>query len=86
MFCFCIDDPDKSGEYLLLKDRIQKGKIVPKNISSVEILDVNGNKILFGSIYQNKTILVSFLRHFGCVLCIEQANEIISRRKEFHEK
>lgn len=85
MFCCFLQDANQK-EYLPLKDTIQKGKNVPKNIASVDILDINGQKVTFESVYQKKTVLVSFLRHFGCVLCIEQAHEIISRRNEFQEK
>ncbi|KAJ3851518.1 AhpC/TSA antioxidant enzyme-domain-containing protein [Lentinula lateritia] len=41
-------------------------------LSHLEVLDVSGNKVPFGSLFENQTVIVVFIRHFFCGLYVSQ--------------
>ncbi len=44
-----------------------------ERIADVEVLDCEERRIRLGTVWESHTVVLTFLRHFGCIFCREQA-------------
>ncbi|THU82749.1 hypothetical protein K435DRAFT_784502 [Dendrothele bispora CBS 962.96] len=56
-------------------------KLVQK-ISDIELVDVDGNKVKFGTVIADKKTIVVFIRHFFCGSCQQYVEQLASVPKE----
>jgi hypothetical protein len=78
MSCFCCGEGEEDNfeKKPFLKNNNIKFKIT-KDMEEVILNDIDGNEIKFFDIFNKKLTIISFLRHFGCVLCMEKLNFFI---------
>jgi len=57
-----------------------------KEASDLEIFDINGDKVKFGSIYASEKAIVVFIRHFFCGACQAYVEHLATVREEALEE
>src|SRR5262245_23538014 len=62
--------------------QIEIGKPPPPALAEATVLDASGNETRLGEAWRKGPCLVLFLRHFGCIGCAEQVEEISPRLAE----
>ncbi|KAL3531884.1 hypothetical protein ACH5RR_005405 [Cinchona calisaya] len=51
-------------------------------LDSVEVFDLNGNKIAISDLWKDRKAVVAFARHFGCVLCRKRADYLAAHKEK----
>jgi peroxiredoxin len=51
-------------------------------LGAATVLDPEGRRVRLGDIWQDRPVVVVWLRHFGCLFCKEQTAEFRSRSSE----
>ncbi len=46
------------------------------DLATMTVLDENGNQVTLGDLWRDKTAVLVFTRHFGCVHCREHATQL----------
>jgi peroxiredoxin len=52
------------------------------SLASTEILDDRGNAIELGSLWRERTVVLVFVRHFGCIHCRAHIAELLRARDQ----
>ncbi|KAJ4471005.1 AhpC/TSA antioxidant enzyme-domain-containing protein [Lentinula lateritia] len=55
-------------------------------LSHLEVFDASGNKVRFGSLFENQTVIVVFIRHFFCGLYVSQLSSEYSKLSQVFEE
>lgn len=59
--------------------RLKVGQIAP----DATVADIHGAPVSLASLWANGPVLLSFLRHFGCIFCRERLCQLEKRQAEF---
>jgi peroxiredoxin len=51
-------------------------------LGHVEVLDIWGKPVFFRDLWQGKTTVVVFVRHFGCLYCHEHASTVVHAKND----
>lgn len=51
-----------------------------KSLDSVQVFDLDGNKVAISDLWKNRKAVVAFARHFGCVLCRKRADYLAAQK------
>lgn len=49
---------------------------VAEDLKDVDVLDAKGKPVALGYLWMDHTVVLAFVRHFGCILCREQVHEL----------
>ncbi|XP_062003185.1 thioredoxin-like protein AAED1, chloroplastic [Rosa rugosa] len=49
-------------------------------LDSVKVFDLNGNGIPISDLWKDRTAVIAFARHFGCVFCRKRADYLASKK------
>jgi hypothetical protein len=55
---------------------------VLSDVSSLDVVDINGGKLRFGSLFESEKTIVVFIRHFFCGVCQEYVMQLASVSQE----
>ncbi|ONI03186.1 hypothetical protein PRUPE_6G244000 [Prunus persica] len=56
-------------------------------LETVKVFDLNGNGIPISDLWKDRTAVIAFARHFGCVFCRKRADYLASKKgKAFAEQ
>lgn len=62
---------------------VQMGQPLPDAVRRAEVLDRQGESLVFEQLVSDRAAVVVFLRHFGCLACAEQVSLLSPRLHEF---
>ncbi|KAJ3879239.1 AhpC/TSA antioxidant enzyme-domain-containing protein [Lentinula edodes] len=54
-------------------------------LSHLEVFDASGNKVRFGSLFENQTVIVVFIRHFFCGNCQLYVSQLSSEYQKLSQ-
>lgn len=57
---------------------------VAEDLKDVEVLDLQAKPVRMGHLWVDHTIVLSFVRHFGCMLCREQVGQLRAALPSIH--
>jgi peroxiredoxin len=57
---------------------------VAEDLKSIAVLDAHGKEVPLGLLWCDHTVVLAFVRHFGCVLCREQVTELNAALPTIH--
>ena len=49
---------------------------VAENLKDIEVLDLTGNPVRLGLLWVDHSVVLAFVRHFGCILCREHVGQL----------
>ncbi len=49
-----------------------------RSLAHIEVLSPQGRPVFFGDLWKDRPAVIGFVRHFGCLLCFEQAADLMS--------
>ncbi|XP_002977235.2 thioredoxin-like protein AAED1, chloroplastic [Selaginella moellendorffii] len=57
--------------------------LMPGISTDASVLDLSGNVISLTDLWKDRTAVVAFARHFGCILCRKRADVLASKKEVF---
>jgi prostamide/prostaglandin F2alpha synthase len=57
---------------------------IPETLGESVVLDETGQPVLLGDLWKDRTVVLAFVRQFGCVLCREFVIELRNHQEAFH--
>ena len=57
---------------------------VAEDLKDIEVLDLDGKPVRLGLLWVEHTVVLAFVRHFGCMLCREQVSELRTALPRLH--
>ena len=51
-----------------------------RSLGRMDVLDADGNAVALGSLWRDRPAVIVWMRHFGCLYCMEQAREFRKAR------
>ncbi len=67
---------------MLLRGTPKLGETVPAGVAEATVQDGSGASVRVGSLWERGPCLLVVLRHFGCIGCAEQVEELAPRLEE----
>ena len=64
-----------------IEDHTEPGR-VPEGLATGTVLTLGGDTVSVGSLWAQRTIVLTFIRQYGCLFCRQQVAELRARRAE----